>query len=76
EMRERMEETFRTVLAEVRMALRMHHEMGEKLIALLLEKEELLADDVEKFFDEYGLYTPKIQLEPPSGEVVVVAEEK
>ncbi len=76
EMRERMEETFRTVLAEVRMALRMHHEMGEKLIALLLEKEELLADDVEKFFDEYGLYTPKIQLEPPSGEVVVVAEEE
>ncbi len=76
EMRERMEETFRMVLAEVRMALRMHHEMGEKLIALLLEREELLADEVEKFFDAYGLYTPKVQLEPPSSDLLVVGEDE
>jgi hypothetical protein len=38
--------------------------MGEALIALLMIKDELLADEVEHFFDQYGLYTPKVQLGP------------
>jgi ATP-dependent Zn protease len=62
EVRELMEETFLMALDEVRIALRLHREMGEQLIHLLLEKEELLADEVEAFFDQYGFYTPKPQL--------------
>jgi hypothetical protein len=27
-------------------------------VAVLLEKEELLADEVRDFFDQFGLYTP------------------
>jgi hypothetical protein len=44
------------------MDLRLHRPMGESLIQLLLEKEELMADEVEEFFDQYGLHTPKPQL--------------
>ncbi|MAS37675.1 MAG: ATPase [Anaerolineaceae bacterium] len=62
EIREMMEETFLMALDEVRIALRLHREMGDHLIELLLEKEELLADEVEAFFDQYGLHTPKPQL--------------
>ncbi len=62
EMTEMMEELFRTVLDEVRVAFRVHHEMGEALIKLLIEKDELLANEVEAFFDQYGLYTPKVDL--------------
>jgi cell division protease FtsH len=72
-VRESMEEAFRMSLEEVRMALRLHRDMGEELIKLLLEKEELLADDVEKFFDQYGLFTPKPSIRP-QGEVIVVPE--
>lgn len=62
EMTEEMEITFRNVLEEVRMTLRAHKEMGEALIKLLLEKSELLSDEVEAFFDQYGFNTPKIDL--------------
>jgi hypothetical protein len=62
-MREAMEDTFRQVLEEMRLALRAHREMGEALINLLLERNELLSDEVEAFFDQYGLFTPKVQLE-------------
>ncbi len=64
EMSEEMENTFRNVLEEVRLSFRMHKDMGEALIKLVLEKQELFADEVEKFFDQYGLYTPKIDLDP------------
>jgi cell division protease FtsH len=64
ELTEEMENTFRSVLEEVRLSFRIHKEMGEALIKLLLEKEEIFADEVEKFFDQYGLYTPKIDLNP------------
>jgi cell division protease FtsH len=64
ELTEEMENTFRTVLEEVRLSFRLHKEMGEALITLLLEKDELFADEVEAFFDQYGLYTPKIELQP------------
>jgi cell division protease FtsH len=73
EMREAMEDTFRQVLDEVRLALRAHREMGEALIQKLLEKNELLADDVEAFFDSYGLYTPKVTL--PGRDADVAADE-
>ena len=55
-----MEETFLMALHEVRLALRAHREMGEKLIERLMVKDELLADEVEAFFDQYGLFTPRI----------------
>jgi cell division protease FtsH len=64
EVAQMMEETFLAVLSEVRMALRIHHEMGEALIRLLMEKNELLANEVEAFFDQYGFYTPRIDLLP------------
>ncbi|MDX2162286.1 MAG: AAA family ATPase [bacterium] len=59
---EAMEEAFRQALEDVRMMMRLHRPMGEALIALLLEKDELLADEVEAFFDQYGFYTPKVRL--------------
>ncbi len=64
ELTEEMENTFRSVLEEVRLSFRMHKDMGEALIKLLLEKDEIFADEVEAFFDKYGLYTPKIDLDP------------
>jgi hypothetical protein len=38
--------------------------MGEALIKLMMEKDELLANEVEAFFDQYGLFTPKVNLDP------------
>ncbi|MBZ0284633.1 MAG: AAA family ATPase [Anaerolineae bacterium] len=64
EMTEEMENTFKAVLEDVRIIFRIHREMGEALIKLLLEKKELFADEVEAFFDQYGLYTPKVDLNP------------
>ena len=58
------EELFLTVLSEVRLLLRTQHDMTEALIAQLLEHDEMLAREVEVFFDQYGLYTPKIQTKP------------
>ena len=62
EVREMMEESFLMALDDVRMSLRIHREMGEAFIQLLMEKDELMADEVEAFFDEYGLHTPKPHL--------------
>ena len=69
DMRESMEDTFRQVLGEVRLMLRAHREMGEALIQLLLERNELLADEVEAFFDQYGLYTPKVVIGPAPADI-------
>jgi cell division protease FtsH len=55
-----MEKTFKEVLSEVRLIMRQHHDMSEALVKLLMEREELLSDEVEAFFDQYGLYTPKV----------------
>ncbi|MEO8393942.1 MAG: AAA family ATPase [Chloroflexota bacterium] len=71
EMRQIMDETFRQALDEVRIAFRVHRDMGEALIAQLLEKSELLADEVETFFDEYGFYTPKVQVRTDQKDEVV-----
>jgi cell division protease FtsH len=63
EIDQMMEETFLMVLDEVRTALRVYRDMGEALIAVLIDKDEMLADEVEAFFDQYGLFTPKINIE-------------
>ena len=54
-----MEETFQRVMKETRKALRENEHIVRALVALLMEKEELLADDVKAFFDQYGLFTPE-----------------
>lgn len=63
EMSEEMENAFRTVLEEVRLSFRLHKEMGDALIKLILEKKEMFADEIEQFFDQYGFYTPKVDLD-------------
>ena len=75
-IREMMEETFLEALDEVRIDMRLHREMGENLIQLLLEKEELMSDEVEAFFDQYGLHTPKPHLLTDSVDQVAVTEEQ
>lgn len=72
EMSEAMENTFRSVFEEVRIVLRTQREMGEALINLLLEKDEIHADEVEKFFDQYGLYTPKVDLTPYKAKAIAI----
>ena len=54
-----MEEAFQRVLKETRMALRENAHIVKALVELLLEKEELLADEVKAFFDHYNLETPE-----------------
>ena len=51
-----MEETFQRIMKETRKALRENEHIVRALVALLMEKEELLADEVKAFFDQYGLY--------------------
>ena len=58
EMAKMMEEEFQKVLTECRTALRKHKEIMDALVALLLKKNEILADEVRAFFDQYGLHTP------------------
>jgi cell division protease FtsH len=58
DMAKAMDETFQQMLTDTRKALRENTHIVEALVALLLEKEELLADDVRAFFDQYGLHTP------------------
>ncbi len=54
-----IEEAYQDVLRETRVALRQHVELMEELVDLLLEKDELLTDEVREFFDRYGLSTPE-----------------
>jgi cell division protease FtsH len=56
------EEVMLMALSEVRQALRTHRDMADALIQLLMKENELLAREVEAFFDQYGLFTPKIEL--------------
>src|SRR5690606_41196312 len=59
EMAEAMEEVFQRILKETRTALRENSHIVKALVSLLMEKEELFADEVEAFFDQFGLKTPK-----------------
>jgi cell division protease FtsH len=72
DMREAMDEAFRMALDEVRVVFRQHRQMGEELINLLMQKDELLADEVEAFFNKYGLFTPKVTLNRDRQEDVIV----
>lgn len=58
EMNEAMEQKFQEMLKECREALRTNGHIVERLVALLLEKGEINANDIRVFFDEYGLHTP------------------
>ncbi|MEZ4668632.1 MAG: AAA family ATPase [Anaerolineae bacterium] len=58
EMAAAMEETFQQILKETREALRQNGHIVEALVQLLMQKEELLSDEVRAFFDQYGLTTP------------------
>ncbi|MBL8118292.1 MAG: AAA family ATPase [Anaerolineae bacterium] len=58
EMAQAMEETFQNLLRETRETLRENRETVEALVQVLLDKEELLADEVRTFFDRYNLPTP------------------
>ncbi|MDZ4764511.1 MAG: AAA family ATPase, partial [Chloroflexota bacterium] len=71
ELRERMDELFRTVLEEVRMAFRIHRAMGEALIARLLQHEEMHAEQVELFFNDYGYYTPRVRVQQYNEDEIV-----
>jgi cell division protease FtsH len=53
-----IEEAYQKVLLDTRQALRENKEIVHALVELLLDKEELLADEVRAFFDQYGLFTP------------------
>jgi cell division protease FtsH len=53
-----VEEAYQTLLTETRAALRQNAHIVHALVELLLEKHELLADEVRAFFDQYGLHTP------------------
>jgi cell division protease FtsH len=58
EMAQAMEEVFQKILTETREALRQNSVILDALVNVLMEREELLADDVRAFFDQYGLFTP------------------
>jgi len=53
-----VEEAYQQLITETRQALRENGHVVEALVKLLLEKEELLADEVRAFFDQFGLFTP------------------
>lgn len=53
-----IEEAYQKILLETRQALRENKEIVHALVELLLQKEEILSDEVRAFFDQYGLYTP------------------
>jgi ATP-dependent Zn protease len=73
EMSDAMEETFQGIMKDARKALRKNEHIVRALAALLLEKEELFADEVRAFFDQYGLFTPDASMIKDGEEVGVVA---
>jgi cell division protease FtsH len=54
-----MEEVYQATMKETREALRENANIVHELAKLLLEKDELLAEEIREFFDQYGLYTPE-----------------
>ncbi len=53
-----IDEYYQKMLSETRQALRENAHIVHALVDRLLDQEEMLADDVRTFFDQYGLYTP------------------
>ena len=62
EMLTAMEDTYQRMLGETRRALREHSAILKELVVLMLDKEELLAEEVKAFFDQRGLPTPEVSL--------------
>ncbi|MBZ0296253.1 MAG: AAA family ATPase [Anaerolineae bacterium] len=58
EMVNAMEETFQQILQDTRQALRDNGHIVTALVERLMEKNEIIADEVREFFDQYGLFTP------------------
>jgi cell division protease FtsH len=59
DMAQAMEEMFQRIMRETRKALRKNEHIMRALVELLIEKDELFADEVKAFFDQYGLFTPE-----------------
>jgi cell division protease FtsH len=59
EMSAAMDETLQDLVREARVKLREHATIVRALVALLLEKEELVGNEIEAFFDPFGLHTPR-----------------
>jgi cell division protease FtsH len=53
-----IDDLYQRVLQETRQTLRENKHIVEALVALLLEKEELMGEEVRAFFDQYNLFTP------------------
>jgi cell division protease FtsH len=75
EMAQAMEETFQQILQETRTALRERGDVVRALVARLMEQEEMLADDVRAFFDQFGLFTPEPTVVKDGEEVRLLPEE-
>ncbi|MBA3872608.1 MAG: AAA family ATPase [Anaerolineae bacterium] len=58
EMAKAMEEEFQKIFTECRTAMRERKDIMDALVNLLLEKNEILSDEIRAFFDRYGLHTP------------------
>jgi len=54
----RVEEMYQQVLLETRQSIRKYGSIVKELTAMLLEREELSAEEIRAFFDRYELYTP------------------
>ncbi len=74
EMTQEMEKVFQQVLRETRESLREHGEIVHALVVLLMEKNELMAEDVRAFFDQYGLHTPDPTLIRDGEEISLLAD--
>lgn len=74
EMQAAMEEMFQDILRETRQALRANTHIMNALVERLLEKEEMLADEVAAFFDTFGLHTPAPRALPEGEQVTLLPE--
>ncbi len=74
EMSQAMNETFQSTLEEVRRALREHSDIVTALVQVLLQKPELLANDVRAFFDQYNLHTPEPTLVRDGQEIRLIED--
>jgi cell division protease FtsH len=74
DMAEAMEAMLDKISKETRKALRENAHIVNALVELLLKKEELLADDVKAFFDQYNLPTPEPTLIRDGEEITLLPE--
>ncbi|MBZ0303045.1 MAG: AAA family ATPase [Anaerolineae bacterium] len=53
-----IETAYQRALRETRQGLREHRDVVDALVDLLIKREQLLADEIRDFFDQYNLFTP------------------